>query len=435
MKWALWLLGLFAVAVAGAFIAGHNEGTVTLFWPPYRVDLSINLVALILLIGFVFLHGVLRGTSLLFDLPRQARRWRLLQKERALHARLLDALAYLLTGRYVRSRKSAQQVLAMERELRADLRSGESLPRHLTSLRILAELVAGESAHALRDQAARDEHLNQALSIDAAMPHLAEYRDAARLCAPRWSLGDRDAEEALRLLDALPQGLGRRTLALRLRLKASRLVHRHPVALETARLLAKHGAFSETASASMLRSLALSSLSEAHDTDRLQRLWRDLSEAQMQDPEVARMAAQRWLQLHGDPAQALQWLWPQWQDWLRKPDAWSPEHRLALVELMASAFKSAAPEAQWLQRLEQAVQLWPQQPELLYLGGVVFLRHQLWGKAQQVLERCAPRLTTAALRRQAWCALAELAQRRDDHGSAALCWKKAALADTDPQDP
>jgi hypothetical protein len=52
-----------------------------------------------------------------------------------------------------------------------------------------------------------------------------------------------------------------------------------------------------------------------------------------------------------------------------------------------------------------------------------------------VLERCAPRLTTASLRRQAWCALAELAQRRDDHGSAALCWKKAALADTDPQDP
>jgi HemY protein len=65
----------------------------------------------------------------------------------------------------------------------------------------------------------------------------------------------------------------------------------------------------------------------------------------------------------------------------------------------------------------------------------VFLRHQLWGKAQQVLERCAPRLTSVHLRRQAWCALAELAQRRDDHGSAALCWKKAALADTDPQDP
>ena len=31
--------------------------------------------------------------------------------------------------------------------------------------------------------------------------------------------------------------------------------------------------------------------------------------------------------------------------------------------------------------------------------------------------------------------LAQLAQRRDDHGSAALCWKKAALTDTDPQDP
>ena len=48
MKAALWLLALFGVAVAIALFAGNNQGTVTVFWPPYRVDLSLNLVLLLL---------------------------------------------------------------------------------------------------------------------------------------------------------------------------------------------------------------------------------------------------------------------------------------------------------------------------------------------------------------------------------------------------
>ena len=50
---------------------------------------------------------------------RQARQWRLQQKERALHAALLDALAQLLAGRFSRARKAAQAALAQERTLAA----------------------------------------------------------------------------------------------------------------------------------------------------------------------------------------------------------------------------------------------------------------------------------------------------------------------------
>ena len=46
MRAALWLLALFGIAVAIALFAGNNQGTVTLFWPPWRVDLSLNLVLL-----------------------------------------------------------------------------------------------------------------------------------------------------------------------------------------------------------------------------------------------------------------------------------------------------------------------------------------------------------------------------------------------------
>ncbi len=56
MRAALWFLALFGVAVAAALFAGNNQGTVTLFWPPYRIDLSLNLVVLSLTTGFC--HGV-----------------------------------------------------------------------------------------------------------------------------------------------------------------------------------------------------------------------------------------------------------------------------------------------------------------------------------------------------------------------------------------
>ena len=61
MRAALWLLGLFGVAVAAALFAGNNQGTVTLYWPPYRIDLSLNMVVLLLVGGFVTVHAALRA--------------------------------------------------------------------------------------------------------------------------------------------------------------------------------------------------------------------------------------------------------------------------------------------------------------------------------------------------------------------------------------
>ncbi len=124
MRVALWLLALFGVAVAIALFAGNNQGTVTVFWPPYRVDLSLNLVLLLLLAAFVLLHAALGALAALFDLPRQALRWRSQQKERAMHGSLLDGIAHLLAGRFIRARKSAESALGQEKSL-----SGGDVPR------------------------------------------------------------------------------------------------------------------------------------------------------------------------------------------------------------------------------------------------------------------------------------------------------------------
>ena len=95
----LWLLALFGVAVGAALFAAGNPGTVTLFWPPYRVDLSLNLVLLVLLALFVVLHLALGALDAFAGIPGQARRWRLQQKERLVQTALVDALVHLVAGK------------------------------------------------------------------------------------------------------------------------------------------------------------------------------------------------------------------------------------------------------------------------------------------------------------------------------------------------
>ena len=128
MRAALWLLALFGVAVAAALFAGNNQGTITLYWPPYRIDFSLNMVVLLLVTSFVTVYAALRALAALLELPHQARRWRVQQKERAMHSAMLDALTHMLAGRFIRSRKAALSALVKEETLAA---AGEKVPHGL----------------------------------------------------------------------------------------------------------------------------------------------------------------------------------------------------------------------------------------------------------------------------------------------------------------
>jgi len=415
MRAALWLLILFAVAAAGALFAGNNQGTVTLFWPPYRIDLSLNLVLLLLLGAFLVVHTAMGAISALLDMPRQALRWRTQQKERAMHAALLDALSHMLAGRYIRSRKAAEAVLDQEGSLTA---SGHK-PGNAGQLRAIAHLLAGESAHALQDRAAREDHLQQALE-QASARDAQETRDGAVLRAARWALEDREPETAMNLLQSLPQGAGRRTVALRTRLRASRQAGRPLEALETARLLAKHHAFSPVAARSIVRGLAIDLLNGAYDVAQLQRAWAALEPSERLMPEVAIHAAQKQMTLRGDARTARDWLLPVWESQSDLGDVL----RVKLVCALEDGLDSI--DATWLARIEAAQRANPRDATLQYLAGMACMKRQLWGKAQQLLTQAALGLQDAGLHRNAWRALAELAEQREDATAAALAWKRAA---------
>ena len=379
---------------------------------------------LLLLAGsFIVLHFALRALSGLLSIPQQARRWRLLQKERAIQTALLDALSNFIGGRFVRARKSAQSLLALEESV---ARSGEHLG-YAQRLRVIAHLLAAESAHSVQDQAARDGHFQQAMD-DAQGRSVHEIRDGLLMRAARWSLNDRDASAAVQWLDRLPQGAARRTIALRLRFKAARLAGQSRAALETSRLLTKHRAFTEVAGRSIVKGLAIELIQSTHDQAQLQRAWDALELAEQHIPEVALEGAQRLLLLGGDAALARQWLLPLWQSMGQGADGLSVALRVRLVRVLAHSFaaQQSTPDAAWLSLIETAQMANPRDAVLQYLAGVVCMRISLWGKAQQMIKQSLALLRDPELKRDAWLALAALAEQRQDTDAANLAYREAA---------
>jgi len=427
MRAAFWLLALFAIAATAALFAGNNQAVVTIFWPPHRVDVSFNLMVLLLVGLFMLLYLALRALSAVFSLPLEARRWRAQQKERVMYGALMDALAHQLAGRYIRATKSAQTALVQEKSLAllAEHRgqvTGHSASRS-SQLQSLAHLLVAESAQSLQNKALRDQHLQSALQSSAPR-HAQEVREGVQFRAARWALDDRDAGAALEWLALLPQGAARRTLALRMKLRATRQLRQTAQALETARLLVKHRAFSIAAAQSMVRGLGLELLNEAHDPAQLQQAWGLLDDSERAMPELVLHAASRLMALHGDVEVARGWLLQVWDKAMQPGSDMGDALRIKLITVLEAGLDSV--DAAWLARIEAAQMGRPHDANLQYLAGMACMSRQLWGKSRQLLSQAALGLQDTGLHRKAWRALAVLAEQRNDAETAAHAYKQVA---------
>jgi len=410
MRAVLWLMALFGVAAASALFAAGNPGTVTLFWPPWRIDLSLNLVLLVLVVSFLVLHLALRGFAAFATIPAQARRWRLQHRERLVHASLVDALVHLVAGRFVRARKAAEHALALQLAPDAEVDAARSSAR----LQAVLHLLAAESAHALQDQPVRDTHFQQASEVLRGSDG-ATAQEGFFLRAARWALDDHDAGSAMQWLDRLPQGAARRTLALRLRFRVARMQGKTALALETLRLLVKHRAFGKSNGVSLVRALALELILAAKVPAQITQAWSTLDPIERAMPDVALGAARHWLALGGDAAQSRAWLLPAWELMVHQPKEITHEQRLQLVRTLESGLGSqtGSPDAAWLARIEAAQMADPRDALLQYLAGVMCARLGLWGKAQHLLRQSVAVTTDLEFKRDAQRALDTLARRGD----------------------
>jgi HemY protein len=228
-------------------------------------------------------------------------------------------------------------------------------------------------------------------------------------------------------LDLMPQGASRRTVALRLRFKSARMASKPLQALEVARLLTKHRAFSEVAGQSIARSLAIELLNAAYDPVQLQRAWDGLEPTEREMPDVAMQAAERLLAQGGDASTSRQWLMPVWNRLLEQPEGLNLGQRVRLVRILEAGFgpQGQAPDGQWLARIESAQMANPRDAALQYLAGVVCMRLSLWGKAQQLLRQSLTLLQDSGLKRDAWRALAQMAEQRQDAAAATEAYRQA----------
>lgn len=416
MRSVIWLVLLSAAAVVAALTFGRNDGLVSVYWEHWRLDVSLNLFLIALVVSCFVLVTVIRAINSLVTLPVRAREWRVLKRERAAQAALREALAELFAARFTRSHKAARRALAIQSstpELDGD-----------HELRLLAHLLAAASAHRLQDRARREQELGEVFQLSRHGLLARAADDGARLLAAEWALEDRDAPRALQMLAELPAGAARRTQALRLKLQASRLDHQPLEALRTARLLAKHQGFSPVAAQGLLRSLACEAIeTSAHDADQLRRVWLQLDNADRRDPWVVARAARRAAEF-GAPEEARAWLKPFWD---RIGDL-SAEEREEIALALLPALDGLGPD--WLPRLEAALLAFPGEPAVAAAVGAAFAQRQLWGKAVRLLEDAArsPALAPAA-RRQAWRRLAELAREQGETDRAATCDRAAAQID------
>jgi HemY protein len=416
MRTIVWLLLLAVVAVVGATALGANDGLVTLYWMGWRVDLSLNLFIIGLVLIFLAIYTLVRGLDSLIGLPERAKRWRVSQRDRLAQAALREGLALYMAGRYSRAHKTCQKAVGIAADTPELAMDAEFAS--------MAHLLSAGSLHRLQDRKRRDEHLQRALDLARLTPKPRAAEEGARLLAAECALDDRDAPRALRDLADLPPGVARRTQALRLKLQATRLARQPLEALKTARMLAKHQGFTTGAAEGLLRTLAMESLTSARDADQMRALWQALDSRDRRDAIVVGHAARRMAEL-GAPADARAWMAPMWD----RLGELAPEGVDALARAMPHCLLGLEPE--WLPRLDACTPVALRHPGLALALGLALAERQLWGKARSMLLSAANDLQLDMNRRRlAWARLGLMAEREQQPEDAARYFRLAALPES-----
>jgi HemY protein len=196
MKGLLWVLVLFATAVGVSLAAHFNEGYVLLVIPPYRVELSLNFMLLLLLGGFLLFYGVLRVMALARSLPRRVREFRERRQREKTLSTFYDAVRLLFEGRFSQALKQAGEAHA----------AGQSPA--------LAALLAARAAQRLRDPAQLKDWLELTVKEDVKM------QAACLMLEAEMQLEMRAFDDAAETLKRLHQTSGLHIAALRLELRA-----------------------------------------------------------------------------------------------------------------------------------------------------------------------------------------------------------------------
>jgi HemY protein len=395
MRIFLWLLGLFATAVGLAVVARFNPGNVVLFYPPYRIDLSLNFFLLLAVLLFLVLYVILNTIRSTREMPSRVAAYRKEKREREGNRALRDALKALFEGRFGHAEKAA--------------RRAAECPDNAG----LSALIGARAAHRMRQSARRDVWL--------AKIHDDQYLNTARLMTTIELLVDEHRpEQALEAVEELNASGTRHIHALRLALRANQAAKNWPDVLRLVRSLDKRNAL-HPALSRRLREMAYEDLLSArnHDAESIRRVWAAIPQEDRVQPFIATHAANAFNArgLHEDACLVVeQALAAAWDDRLMRA-------------YRDSASAEGSPELlSQIERCEEWSNKRPTDSELALTLGTLCLRQKLWGKAQRHLEQALSDATESRTVRETHLKLAQLHEALKQPEEAASHYRQCALA-------
>lgn len=373
MRNLLWLIALFALAVGVALVAGLNTGYVLLVVPPYRIQLSLNLLLFLVAVAFGVAYFVSRLVGRTLELPSRVSAFRDRQRRDRAGRSLRDAVRVYLEGRYAQALKLADGAF--------DAGEGKGL----------AAVMAARAAHALGDDNRYRIWLARAAEVGD------EVRVARLMTEAEMALQGRRFDEAAERLAVLQTGGQRHIAALRLSLRTAQAQGEWEEVLRLARQLRKHKALTPEQAEPLIRRAHLEWLrSHDHDPEGMARYWKRLPNEELHNSRFVEKAVPL-LRAAGQGALARQAL-----EELLDKDWDSSLARLYGVCGDDDPVACLARAERWLARQ-------PRDSGLLFALGRLCFQNQLWGKAESYLEASLA-LTPSV---ETHLALAQLAERLD----------------------
>lgn len=353
MRGLFWVLALFALAVAVAVGASTNEGYALIVFPPWRLEISLNFLLLLLLLAFVVFYLALRAISLTFAMPQRVAEFRLRRQREKSGQIFQDAVRFLFEGRFGQALKRASQAYEAGRAP------------------ALAALIAARAAQRLGEPERQQEWLDKAKQQDA------RNESATLMLEAEMLIDARRFDEALSVLQRLQTREGRHIAAMRLELRARQGNGDWDGVLRLIRLLAKRDALRKEVVGPLATKAHLANLARCgDDRDALLAYLRKLPAIE-RSADVA-LAAARGLAAAGADSEAqilIEELLENGDDGVWHTDLITLYGRLAGADPVSRIARAE----RWLQQR-------PQHAALLLALGRMCARQRLWGKAQSYLE-------------------------------------------------
>lgn len=353
MRALFWILALCGLAVAVALGARTNDGYVLLVLPPWRAEVSLNLLILALLALFFALYAATRALAVTFGLPKRVAQYRAQRQRESAGLVFQDAVRLLFEGRFGQAMKKATEA-----------HGAGTAPG-------LSALIAARAAQRMREPEKQQYWLEHARTDDPRTEAATLMLDA------EMANEERRFDEALAALEKLQGKQGRHIAALRLELRARQGLGDWDGVLKLARQLIKRDALPLEVVREVFTQAHLGNIAKrVADQGKLTSYLRTIPDDERGRRVV--LAAARALVGLGAEAEA-QKLIETVLD-AAKNDEWQPDLAAIYGRLTNSEQTARIAKAEgWLRRH-------PEDARLLKALGRMCLRQRLWGKAQSYLE-------------------------------------------------